>query len=82
MLARAYYEQKARYFADYGQMALRPGELCYLAVASTEPPGVYGMGQASAMRVHGEERRPVALLALPGVEDRGVIRSDRLFGEG
>jgi len=29
----------ARYFADYGHMALRPGELCYLAVASTEPPG-------------------------------------------
>ena len=29
----------ARYFADYGHMALRPGELCYLAVTATEPPG-------------------------------------------
>ena len=39
VLARAQYEQMARYFADYGQMAIRPGELCYLAVAATEPPG-------------------------------------------
>jgi hypothetical protein len=39
VLARAHYEQMARYFADYGHMALRPGELCYLAVAATEPPG-------------------------------------------
>jgi Protein of unknown function (DUF1670) len=39
VLARAHYEQMARYFADYGQVALRPGELCYLAVASGEPPG-------------------------------------------
>ncbi|MGH2603545.1 MAG: DUF1670 domain-containing protein [Dehalococcoidia bacterium] len=39
VLARAHYEQMARYFADYGHMALRPGELCYLAVASAEPPG-------------------------------------------
>lgn len=39
VLARAHYEQMARYFSDYGHMALRPGELCYLAVASSEPPG-------------------------------------------
>jgi hypothetical protein len=39
VLARAHYEQMARYFAEYGHMALRPGELCYLAVASEEPPG-------------------------------------------
>jgi hypothetical protein len=39
VLARAHYEQMARYFADYGHVALRPGELCYLAVASEEPPG-------------------------------------------
>jgi hypothetical protein len=39
VLARAHYEQMARYFADYGRMALQPGELCYLAVASEEPPG-------------------------------------------
>ena len=34
VLARAHYQQMARYFADFGQVALRPGELCYLAVAS------------------------------------------------
>src|SRR5215216_7196748 len=39
VLARAHYEQMARYFADFGHMALHPGELCYLAVASEEPPG-------------------------------------------
>jgi Protein of unknown function (DUF1670) len=39
VLARAHFEQMARYFADYGHVALRPGELCYLAVASEEPPG-------------------------------------------
>jgi hypothetical protein len=39
VLARAHYEQMARYFADYGHMALQPGELCYLAVSATEPPG-------------------------------------------
>jgi len=39
VLARAHYDQMARYFAEYGHMALRPGELCYLAVASDEPAG-------------------------------------------
>jgi hypothetical protein len=39
ILARAHFEQMARYFSDYGHMALQPGELCYLAVASAEPPG-------------------------------------------
>ncbi len=39
VLAKAHYEQMARYFADYGHMALQPGELCYLAVSATEPPG-------------------------------------------
>jgi hypothetical protein len=39
VLARAHYEQMASYFADFGHMALQPGELCYLAVASEEPPG-------------------------------------------
>ncbi|HET6919535.1 MAG TPA: DUF1670 domain-containing protein [Jiangellaceae bacterium] len=39
VLAWAHFEQMARYFADFGHMALRPGELCYLAVASEEPPG-------------------------------------------
>jgi hypothetical protein len=39
VLARAHYEQMARYFTEFGHMALQPGELCYLAVASDEPPG-------------------------------------------
>ncbi len=37
VLARAHYEQMARYFADVGQLAREPGELCYLAVAAEEP---------------------------------------------
>jgi hypothetical protein len=39
VLARAHYEQMARYFAEYGQVPARPGELCYLAVDAEEPPG-------------------------------------------
>jgi hypothetical protein len=39
VLARAHYEQMARYFADYGHLPTRPGELCYLAVDASEPPG-------------------------------------------
>jgi hypothetical protein len=39
VLARAHYEQMARYFSEFGHMALQPGELCYLAVASDEPAG-------------------------------------------
>ena len=39
VLARAHYEQMARYFSEFGHVALQPGELCYLAVASEEPPG-------------------------------------------
>src|SRR5919202_1277706 len=39
VLARAHYEQMARYFADYGHVPTRPGELCYLAVDANEPPG-------------------------------------------
>jgi len=39
VLARAHYEQMARYFAEYGQVPARPGELCYLAVDAKEPPG-------------------------------------------
>ena len=29
----------ARYFSEFGHVALRPGELVYLAVDSNEPPG-------------------------------------------
>ena len=39
VLARAHYEQMARYFSEFGHVALRPGELVYLAVDSNEPPG-------------------------------------------
>ena len=39
VLARAHYEQMARYFAEYGQVPAKPGELCYLAVADDEPAG-------------------------------------------
>jgi hypothetical protein len=39
VLARAHYEQMARYFADAGQLPREPGELCYLAVAAEEPAG-------------------------------------------
>lgn len=39
VLARAHFEQMARYFSDFGHMALQAGELCYLAVAAEEPPG-------------------------------------------
>src|SRR3977135_3929127 len=37
VLARAHYEQMARYFADYGHMALHPGEWCDGAGAAGEP---------------------------------------------
>src|SRR5919202_3577479 len=39
LLARAHYEQMARYFAESGHVPTRPGELCYLAVDANEPPG-------------------------------------------
>jgi hypothetical protein len=39
VLAKAHYEQMSRYFADYGRVPTRPGELCYLAVDAEEPPG-------------------------------------------
>ena len=30
VLARAHYEQMARYFTEFGDIALKAGELCYL----------------------------------------------------
>jgi hypothetical protein len=38
VLAKAHYEQMARYFADYGQVPAQPGELCYLALRSMSLP--------------------------------------------
>jgi hypothetical protein len=65
VLARAHYEQMARYFADYGHMALRPGELCYLAVASSEPPGKPIVAC----------RKVQVALELAGPEDRRILGS-------
>lgn len=39
VLAKAHYDQMARYFSDYGQVPARPGELCYLALSMDEPAG-------------------------------------------
>lgn len=39
VLARAHYEQMARYFAEFGQVPADPGEVCYLAVDAAEPAG-------------------------------------------
>jgi hypothetical protein len=53
----------ARYFADFGHMALNPGELVYLAVASDEPPGKPIIAC----------RKVQVALELAGVEDREVL---------
>jgi hypothetical protein len=68
VLARAHYEQMARYFADYGHMALQPGELCYLAVSATEPPGK----PITACR------KVQVSVELATAEDREVLRSNGL----
>ena len=39
VLAKAHYDHMAGYFAEYGQVPTQSGELCYLAVASSEPAG-------------------------------------------
>jgi Protein of unknown function (DUF1670) len=64
VLARAHYEQMARYFADYGHMALQPGELVHLAVASDEPPGKPIVAC----------RKVQVALELAAPEDREVLR--------
>ncbi len=68
VLARAHYEQMARYFADYGHMALHPGELCYLAVAASEPPGKPVIAC----------RKVQVALELASGEDRDVLRDQGL----
>jgi hypothetical protein len=68
VLARAHYQQMARYFADFGQVALRPGELCYLAVASEEPPGKPIVAC----------RKVQVALELATPEDREVLRTGGL----
>ncbi len=50
---RAHYEQMAHYFSDYGHMALRLGEFCYLSVVSEEVTRKWGStGQAGAVSCH------------------------------
>lgn len=39
VLARAYYRQMAQYFAEFGEVPQKPGEICYLAVSAEEVPG-------------------------------------------
>src|SRR5918995_610301 len=68
VLARAHYEQMARYFADYGHMALRPGELCYLALAASEPPGKPIIAC----------RKVQVALELASTEDRDMLRDKGL----
>lgn len=68
VLARAYYEQMARYFAEYGQVPTQPGELCYLAVEAEEPPGK-PIAACRKVQVH---------LELTAAEDREVLRGKGL----
>jgi hypothetical protein len=68
VLAKAHYEQMARYFADYGHLATHPGELCYLAVDANEPPG-----KAIAMC-----RKVLVALELAAVEDQEALRTKGL----
>jgi Protein of unknown function (DUF1670) len=68
VLARAHYEQMARSFADYGQVATEPGELCYLAVDANEPSGKPILAC----------RKVQVRLELAAVEDQGVLRDSGL----
>ena len=65
VLARAHYEQMARYFADYGHVALQPGALCYLAVTASQPPG----------KPIGACRKVQVSLELATSEDRETLRT-------
>src|SRR5215211_3546045 len=68
VLGRAHYEQMARYFSEFGHMALRPGELCYLAVAAEEPPGKPIVAC----------RKVQVSLELAALEDQEVLRTKGL----
>jgi len=68
VLARAHYQQMARYFADYGHMATQPGELCYLAVDANEPSGKPIIAC----------RKMQVRLALAAVADQHVLRDKGL----
>jgi hypothetical protein len=39
ILAKAHYDQMVGYFGEYGKVPTQSGEICYLAVAATEPAG-------------------------------------------
>lgn len=68
VLARAHYQQMARYFAEYGQVPTQPGELCYLGVAAEEPPG----------KPLAACRKLVVHLELAAAEDREVLAGEGL----
>jgi hypothetical protein len=71
VLARAHFEQMARYFSDFGHVALPPGELCYLVVASEEPPGKPIIAC----------RKVQVSLELVTPEDHEVLRGEGLAGD-
>lgn len=68
VLARAHYEQMARYFSEYGHLPTRAGELCYLAVDGNEPPGKPIIAC----------RKIQVRLELAGAEDQEVLREKGL----
>ena len=87
VLAKAHYEQMARYFSEHGQLPTKPGELCYLAVAAEEPAG---KPIAACRKVRLELTAPEDLEAvrtkglwairalLQGLRRAGAPRADRL----
>jgi hypothetical protein len=68
VLAKAHYEQMARYFVAYGQVPARPGELGYLAVAAEEPAG----------KPIAACRKLQVRLELAALQDVGVLRGKGL----
>jgi len=68
--ARSLYERVAQHFAAYGNVATRPGELCYIAVDADEPRG----------KPIGACRRLQVRLDLADIEDRDALKSEGLAG--
>lgn len=76
VLARAYYEQISRYFAEYDRVPAEPGELCYLAVATEEPPGK-PVSACAKVAVRLELARPSDQVVL-GNEGLAAMRRSRI----
>jgi hypothetical protein len=68
VLAKAHYDQMAGYFAEYGQVPTQSGELCYLAVASSEPAG----------KPLARCTKRLVRLELTAAEDRAALRDQGL----